>query len=66
MNARGCFCEEDHEPYPAAGCGDGVYLADHYHGHPIWKAYRAGLDALVAELDPVVDSPAAEEFIPDK
>lgn len=42
---------------------DGVFLADYYHGHPMWKAYRAGLDAMVAELTPVeevVDSPDAE------
>lgn len=39
---------------------NGIFLARYNHNHAMWKAYRAGLDAMVAELTPVVESPAAE------
>ena len=40
---------------------NGIFLARYNHYHVIWEAYRANLDAMVAELEPiVVESPDAE------
>ncbi len=39
---------------------DGIYLPRYIHAARVWIDYRAGLDAMVAELTGTVESPAAE------
>ncbi|MBQ6952080.1 MAG: hypothetical protein IJN44_11390 [Clostridia bacterium] len=40
---------------------DGVCLPIYHSTHPDWKAYRANLDAMVAELAPAAEEAPAEE-----